>query len=144
MVNKLNESLRGHRFWVGIRCVQFLFQNPVFPRFGLRSGTGMKRGWFGHLVRSGMHVPHAPGMTWSRWEPGASGCLQCADGAVSVELCDDGAPRPFAIELRSNTEIVAQQFESLLFDLREDQRERLVDYGVEVVSYRAYRFFEVR
>lgn len=85
----------------------------------------------------------AHGTTWSIWELGASGCLRRADGAVAVELSDDEAPRPFAMELRSNIEILEHQFESLLYDLREDQRERLVDYGVEVVAGRAYRFFEV-
>ena len=120
-----------------------LVSEPSVPAFWFEVRYRNEAWMVRSLGPKGMHVQHAPGTTWSRWEPGASGCLQCADGAVSVELCDDGAPRPFAIELRSNTEIVAQQFESLLFDLREDQRERLVDYGVEVVSYRAYRFFEV-
>ena len=103
----------------------------------------MKRGWFGHLVRT-VCIFHTPGTTWSRWEPGASGCLQCADGKISLELYDDGAPRPLRLSCAPIQRLWHNNSGSFLFDLREDQRERLVDYGVEVVSYRAYRFFEVR
>ena len=104
--------------------------------------------WFEVRFRNGLWMwrgfrPEVVGTSWAAWTVGMDGQITFGDTSISVVLLDDTPPRSFAVDIVTGKECVAQQFETLLYDLREDQRLRLRNYGVEVVGEKPYRFFEV-